>query len=199
MDKNAPKYLRPYRDAIDRDGAGFSSLLWSCPASQHARFEALTRLYNFAGKSLIDVGCGRADLLDYLLERNFFPNHYVGIEAIEEFASAAERKQHRDCTIVRADFLREPRRLFVGADAVVYCGSLNTLSVDEFYQTLERGFDAAAEVLVFNFLCSPALAAAQFLTWHDKKDVRKFLEERSEKVDAIDDYRDGDCTMIAWK
>jgi SAM-dependent methyltransferase len=199
MEKRPARYLRPYLDAIDRDGAGFSALLWSNPASQALRFEALTRLYDFRGKSILDIGCGRADLLDYMLGHRIEPNHYVGIEAIEEFAEAAERKQHRNCTILRADFVREPKRLFVGADAVICCGSLNTLSEEEFYQTLRRAFDAAADALVFNFLCASTLAAAEHLLWHRREDVRKFLRTLSSRCEELSDYRDGDCTMAAWK
>lgn len=199
MRQRKPTYLRPYQNAIDRDGPGFSSLLWASPASQALRFEAMTRLYDFHNKSIIDVGCGRADLLDYLLVNGIKPNHYVGIEAIEDFAAAAERKGHPHCTILRADFIKEPARMFVGADAVVCCGSLNTLSDEEFYQTLRRAFDAATEILIFNFLCASALAAAEYLTWHHREDVRRFLQEFSSRCSELADYRDGDCTIAAWK
>jgi SAM-dependent methyltransferase len=199
MEQKPARYLRPYLNKIEEDGPGFSALLWSSPASQASRFEALQRLCNFADKSILDIGCGRADLLDYLLAHRIEPNHYVGIEAIEEFAQAAERKKHRNCTILRADFVREPRRLFVGADAVICCGSLNTLSPEEFYKTLQRAFDAAAEVLALNFLSSPDLAAAEYLHWHKPEEVRTFLRKLSPRCKELADYRDGDCTMAAWK
>jgi hypothetical protein len=192
-------YLRPYLDAVERHGGGFESLLWTSPASQAARFDALAELYDFSGKSILDIGCGRADFLDYLLAHRIEPNHYVGIEAVEVIAQAAERKQHRHCTIVYADFVREPKRLFVGADVAICCGSLNTLSTEEFYQTLRRAFDAAGEALAFNFLCSPKLAAAKFLTWHEREEVKAFLKPLSSRCGELTDYYDGDCTMIAWK
>ncbi|HWB53788.1 MAG TPA: class I SAM-dependent methyltransferase [Tepidisphaeraceae bacterium] len=196
---DAARYLRPYLNAVELHGGGFPALLWASPASQAARFAALANLYDFTGKSIVDIGCGRADFLDYLLANDMEPNHYVGIEAVEAIAQSAERKQHRSCTILHADFVREPRRMFVGADAAVCCGSLNTLSSEEFYQTLRRAFDAAAETLVFNFLCSPKLAAAKFLTWHRQEDVRRFLQSLSSRTNESSDYFDGDCSMIAWK
>jgi hypothetical protein len=148
-----------------------------------------------AGKSVLDVGCGRADLLDFLISRNEKPHHYVGIEAVPELADAADRKRHPDCIIVRADFIRDPLRLFVGADVVAFSGSLNTADPETFYATLSRAYEAATESLVFNFLCASGLAAASYLTWHRRDDVLHFARSLSPDVKLLDDYLDGDCTI----
>jgi len=44
-----------------------------------------------------------------------------------------------------------PQRLAVGADVVVFSGSLNTVEKEQFYLSLKQGFEAAGEVMVFNF------------------------------------------------
>jgi SAM-dependent methyltransferase len=155
--ETAPNYLAPYLTAASRHGAGFSSLLWASPHTQAVRFAALTRMVGLNGKSLLDVGCGRADLLDFLLERKIKPAHYVGLEGVTALADAAEAKNHKDAMIVRADFVREPLRMFVAADVVYFSGSLNTLDPQTFYATIRSAFDAAAEMLVFKL---PLLAAA---------------------------------------
>ena len=66
-------YLQPYLKAAERHGAGFGSLLWASPETQAARFGAIERLGRLHGKSVLDVGCGRADLLVYLLSRGVRP------------------------------------------------------------------------------------------------------------------------------
>jgi len=194
-----PTYLIPYLEAAGEHGPGFRSLLWASPSSQAARFEALVRAYDFRGRSILDAGCGRGDFLDYLLGRGIVPDHYVGIEAVEALAAAAERKHHARCTILRADFVREPGRLFVGADAVVFCGSLNTLDNEAFYATLGRALDAAGDALVFNFLSSSHLAHARYLTWHSALDVRAFFEQRGTPVKVLEGYVQGDATGMARK
>jgi len=199
MPEQTPTYLTPYVAAAREHGASFRSLLWTSPASQAARFEALTRLYDFHGKSILDAGCGRADFLDYLLDRGIVPDHYVGLEAVDGLADAAERKHHARCTILRADFVREPIRLFAGADAVVFCGSLNTMENDVFYTTLGRAIDAATEAVVFNFLSSGHLAHAQYLTWHDPNDVQQFMTDHACRCSLVDGYVQGDATIIARK
>ena len=93
--------------AADKHGAGFRSLLWASPQTQAARFDAIDAIVDLNGKSVLDVGCGRADLLEFLLDRGVRPADYVGIEAVDELADAAEAKRaaRSDVRIVRADFV----------------------------------------------------------------------------------------------
>lgn len=198
-------YLAPYLRAAERHGAGFPTLLWASPATQAARFNAITRLANLAGQSLLDVGCGRADLLDFLLAKGVRPHEYIGIEAVDVLAAEAERRHSQrgpdrvPARIVRADIIRDPARLFVGADAVVLSGTLNTADDARFYETLGRAFDATADALVFNFLASPSLAASGDLYWRNPADVRRFACGLSADVRSLDGYLDGDCTVMVRK
>src|SRR4051794_27666115 len=96
-----PDYLQPYANAAATHGGGFGSLLWASQHTQRVRFDAIRRASNLAEKSLLDAGCGRADLLDYLTGLGIRIDHYVGLEAIEELASMAERKASDRCQIVR--------------------------------------------------------------------------------------------------
>jgi SAM-dependent methyltransferase len=196
-------YLDPYLKAAERHGAGFASLLWASPETQATRFDAIERLGRLHGKSVLDVGCGRADLLTYLLGRGVRPADYTGIEAVSELASAAERScagaagrgGAPPARIIRADFLREPLRLFVGADVVVFSGSLNTVDDGPFYDTIRRAFEATADVVVFNFLCSPYLAGADYLRWRRPSDVLRFCSQLTGDVRTLDDYLQGDSTV----
>jgi SAM-dependent methyltransferase len=196
--KSNPPYLEPYLQAASRHGGSFGSLLWASPRSQATRFRALTRAYRFKGKSVLDAGCGRADFLDYLIDSGLEPDHYVGLEAVDVLADAAEQRHAADrAIIVRADFVREPARMLVGADVVVFSGSLNTLAQAEFERTLRVGYEAATEALVFNFLSSPRLAGAKHLTWHEVDHVTRLVGQMTPDVTVIDDYMDGDATVVA--
>jgi len=61
---------------------------------------------------------------------------YIGVEAVDALATEAEARNYPNCKIVRGDFVREPARLFVGADVIVFSGSLNTIDSTGFYETL---------------------------------------------------------------
>ena len=234
-----PPYLLPYLRAAATHGHGFASLLWASPDSQAVRFRALTRLWDLNGLSVLDVGCGRADFLDFLLARGVRPADYVGIEAVAELADEAERKGRAygraaaaaggaagragqagqagqagpGVTIIRADFVREPARMFVGADVVVFSGSLNTTADAPFYATLRRAYEAAAAGLVFNFLDAPTLAGNSYLSWRRRADVLDFARDLSgdagnaggdargngDRVRMLADYLDGDCSVAVGK
>lgn len=204
--KSAPDespYLAPYRRAAERHGADFPSLLWASTHTQEVRFDAICRLAPLGGRSVLDAGCGRADLLRFLLSRGVRPADYNGIEAVHELATAAGRACERagavPARITRADFVREPLRLFVGADLVVFSGSLNTIDDGPFYATIRRAFDAAAETLVFNFLSSNYLAGAAYLRWRRPASVLRFCADLTGDVKSLDDYLHGDCTVALFK
>lgn len=199
MSAKAAPYLEPYVRAAARHGAGFGSLLWASPQTQAARFDAMMRLCDFRNRNILDVGCGRADFLDHLIDRDARPAHYVGIEAVDALADSARRKDHRDCIIVHADFVREPTRLLVGADVIAFSGSLNTLDEASFYATLRTACDAAVEAVVFNFLSSTYLSAAEWLRWHRPEDVLAFARTLTPRVAALNDYLDGDTTIAMIK
>jgi SAM-dependent methyltransferase len=196
---SSPGYLRPYVAAARKHRAGFGSLLWASPTTQTARFDAFTRLYDFTGKLVLDVGCGRADFLDHLLKRKMPPAHYVGVEAVEALAQVAAAKRLKDCMIVRADFVAEPHRLLVGADVVVISGALNTLDEPAFYKTIRTAYEAATEQLIFNFLGSPAIAAAEYLHWYEPDELMTFARTLTPDVEMRDDYLHGDCTFALRK
>ena len=189
-----PDYLQPYADAARQYGGEFESLLWASPMTQAARFHAICRLVRFADRSVLDVGCGRADFFDHLVAIDQKPEHYTGIEAVPELARFAAAKKQPDYLILKADFIAEPARLFTGAEVIVVSGSLNTLSDKLFFDVLERLAKTGAEQLVFNFLDSPNLAGKDYLYWRDAKAVGKFCQ-RFGTVRMLEDYLAGDCTL----
>lgn len=197
MSKGPPKYLKPYLDASRIHGGGFQTLLWASPETQAARFQAFTRLVDFHGLCVLDVGCGRGDLLDYLYAQGQVPAEYVGIEMVPALAQAAESMGVR---IVRRDFVADPACMFTGSDVVVLCGSLNTIDDDAFYSTLKRAFDATAHLLVFNFLCSTNLAGASHLYWRKTEVVERYCRNvLGFAPEVISDYMDGDVTFLLRK
>ncbi|HTW95665.1 MAG TPA: class I SAM-dependent methyltransferase [Tepidisphaeraceae bacterium] len=186
-----PTYLQPYIDASRRYGAGFKALLWTSPQTQAARFDALWRLMDFRGRSVLDAGCGHADLLEFLVDRGW-RGQYAGVEALPELAAIAERRSRR---IVQGDFVEQPQLLDQKMDVIVFCGSLNTLDRFKFHLALRTAAGAARHAVAFNFLSSPDLANAEHLTWHEISEVADFASQIGRDVRWLADYMPGDCTM----
>jgi len=195
-----PLYLYPYLEARRQGAKGFDALLWSSREGQRVRFEAIARSCPLAGTRILDVGCGRADLLGYLLERGIVPAHYTGLEMIPAAVRAARRKRYERCTILKAaDFVREPEKLQVGADVVTFSGSLNTLSRPQFYATLRAAWAAAGRCLVFNFLSSRSWCGEDWLCWHRRSSVLAFCRSLGGEPRFDESYLEGDCTIAVRK
>ncbi|HEX8524278.1 MAG TPA: class I SAM-dependent methyltransferase [Tepidisphaeraceae bacterium] len=194
-----PHYLQPYSAAAQRFGGGFGSLLWASPKTQRARFDALVRLADFGVARILDLGCGRCDLLDYLLARSIVPAQYIGVEAIAPLADAARGRNFASTTVIDGDFIKNPSLMNQRADVIVFSGSLNTLEPKQFYLTLDAAFAATTDTLVFNFLSTPLLAGKPFLHWHHPEDVAEFARGLTPDVRYVNDYLDGDCTLMMRK
>ncbi len=194
-----PRYLRAYVQAHRQGARGVDSLLWEDLRAQEVRFEALARNCRLQGRRILDVGCGRADLLGYLHARGTVPAHYVGLEAQPWLARSARRKGYADCVIRAADFVQEPEKLHAGASVVIFSGSLNFLSRRLFYVSLRHAWAATSRHLVFNFLSSAELAGADSLVWHRKSAVLAFARRCGAVVRMDDGYERGDCTVVMTK
>lgn len=192
-------YLVSYARAYERKARGVRALLWEDLRAQEVRFDAIARLGRLAGQRVLDVGCGRADCLSFLRAHGIFPADYVGLEAQGWLVRAARRQRYPRCRILQGDFVKEPATLRVDADVVVFSGSLNFLSSRQFFRTLELAWSAARRSMVFNFLCSPALASAPGLHWHQRAVVAAFARSRAASVRIDDGYEAGDCTVAMTK
>jgi SAM-dependent methyltransferase len=191
-----PQYLEPYLIAADQFGAGFGTLLWASPKTQATRFAAIARACDLGGKAILDVGCGRADFLEFLKKKRIQPASYAGIEAVEPLALAAES---RGIKIIRGDFVTNPTLLDQSADVIVFSGSLNTLHPLQFLKTLKLAWEYTRGQLAFNFLNSPRLAGKKYLSWYKLEDLLKFGEMLCDDVRFDNEYIEGDCLIVMRK
>lgn len=195
-----PEYLRPYYEARQRKVRGVCALLWNSEETQQARFEAIVRNCPLAGLSILDVGCGRADLLGFLHQRRIVPSRYTGIEAVVSSIRAARRRRYEGLHLIKADFVKRPETLNIGADVVIFSGSLSTLPEDQFYETLELAWSSAVRALVFNFLCTPRSPDdADWIVLHDPATVAAFARSLAGDVRIDNGYMDDDCTIVMRK
>ena len=198
--KDQPKkrrdYLAPYLKACRLNRGGVRSLLWEDRRAQEVRFEAIARSCPMDGLHVLDVGCGHGDLLTYLRAHGVFPARYTGVEAAGPSRRFARLRRQENVRIIAEDFVRAPGVLDVGADAVVFSGSLNLLRSPEFYRIVRLAWAATGQYLAFNFLDSHVLTGARWLRWHRRETVVRFAEGLARSVIVDHSYEDGDCTIV---
>jgi len=149
----ADTYLDPYRASLAEHGPGFKAMLWYSRKSQRRRFEVFTQMLYFAGKRILDAGCGRGDLAAYLLKHRLNFEHSGGLDALPPMVESARARDLPDCEFFVGDFVHQPALLSTG-DPQIICisGALNTLTDEQIAATLLAAWSAASEALLFNFL-----------------------------------------------
>jgi SAM-dependent methyltransferase len=207
MWSKSDEYLDPYRRSHARHGVEFPVTMWASPRSQARRFEVFSRLCKIEGKRVLDIGCSRGDLADYLIRRGIGFASYTGVDALAEVIDFARSRGLERCSFQCGDVLREPGLLALGQPQVTcISGTLNTMKSDaQVYAVLTAAWAATGDALIFNFLSDRAAPSAA----EQHGDVRRFdttrlvdwaLSRTSQMAFRQDYFRHGhDATILMRK
>lgn len=122
-------FQRPYyADLAARHGNSREVAGWGSQNSQEGRFAIFADCLPIAGQRLLDVGCGRGDLLAYLKRTGNAPAHYVGVDLMPEIAAFA-RANHPEADIRCGDLL-DPAFEVPEVDFAVSSGVFNLTGPD---------------------------------------------------------------------
>jgi trans-aconitate methyltransferase len=184
---------------IDAHGADSPYALgWRDRHDQLVRFEALSQMADLNRRSVLDVGCGYADLYPYLKER--FPDitNYCGVEQIPELVEEAiKRYQHlHDCSFIPRNFLHGYLPV---QDYVFASGSLNYGSTKPgfIFDAISRLYDTCTSGLAFNLL--KHMPADGTLVAYDPEDVFEYCRHLGSKVVLRENYAPEDFTIFIYK
>jgi len=189
--------FRYHRARIQEFGTGSAGALGWHPEGQQVRFGVLAQIGDLAHRSVLDVGCGYADLYPYLRQR-FAGVQYAGIEQMPELLDVARaRYLHApNITLRRDDFLRAP---LPRSDYVLASGALNYRHRHPryIYQAIEKLFAGCRLGLGFNLL-SQAQPSGSSLLAYDPADIKAFCEKLAPNVVLLDNYWEGDFTVFMY-
>jgi hypothetical protein len=200
-------YLNPYRDAEDACGASFGITLWASPQAQKLRFEVMSQMCFFAGKRMLDAGCSRGDLAEFLHERDIAYAHYAGIDGLPHVIQFAQSRGLPRTQFLVGDFVQQPQLLRTGDPQIItISGSLNTMRDPEITGVLEAAWASTGETLIFNFLSDRVVRRPRKEALHPARRLNtvKMLDwalTRTPNVALRHDYfSDGhDCTILLRK
>ena len=137
-----------YSEVVLRHGVSAQGVHWNSQKTQYKRFEILLEMLAMdEHTSLVDVGCGFADLYLYLKEKKMKFGRYIGLEMMESMVK--EASQRVPCEIRVSDVLSDP---LPEADYYVCSGAMNILTRDETYLFIRRCLASSKKAFVFNLL-----------------------------------------------
>ena len=98
MLKKDIKYINKiYSNRYNQKIPGYKKVGWGSKSSQNLRFRILTENLDLNNKTILDVGCGFADLYIYLTKyKKFKLKKYVGIDICENFIHHNIKKFYKD-------------------------------------------------------------------------------------------------------
>lgn len=187
-----------HRSMISFHGnTGPAALGWRDKESQLIRFKVLVEIADLDNYSILDAGCGHADLLGFLLPK--YPKLiYTGIEQIPELLNEAQRRYRGrvDTTLIPGDFTVTPLPL---ADYVFASGSLNyhQTNPDFIYQTIEILYNSCKKGLAFNLLHT--IIPNGLLAAYEPEKILAFCKTLSDSCILTDNYSEEDFTIFMYR
>ena len=142
-----------YDKAVDKHGTSSKAVLLDDPQTQYLRFSEIVKFLDLddGRKTLLDVGCGNAELYKFL---NFlgFRGRYLGYDINEKLLSQA-RSRFADIDVQNKDIMDE--EVAQRFNYVVLSGLFNVnvgQSTTWVHEFLKRMFALCDEVMVFNMI-----------------------------------------------
>jgi len=172
------------------------SLGWRNQASQQLRYDALVKVGNLTGASILDVGCGYGDLKAYL-DRYFSGVDYIGIDQQPEFIAEAKARYDgfKHTRFYQSDF---STAALPQVDYVFASGALGYRSRDDNFHTdmIGKLYGCATRALAFNMLDKKVFPKHDLLLGHDRDEILAYCRTLSPRVTCLADYLDDDFTVL---
>lgn len=142
-----------YQALIKLHGATPEIVGWGSRQSQAMRFEVMRQELDFPSSTVLDVGCGRGDLLAYLSKHGAAPKNYSGMDIVDKMVEIAQQL-HPGASFTCGDFSDQNIQI-TGADYVVSSGLFNLVMEDHenwMEQLIVRMYKLAGVSAAFNVI-----------------------------------------------
>lgn len=184
---------------IGRYGPGTTRALgWRTIEGQWRRFETLSQIGELSGHSVLDAGCGHADLWPFL-RKTFTGVTYYGCEQIPHLLAVASGRygSQPNVVLLPGDFLDPGLPV---TDYVLVSGSLNYRHADTHFvfQAIETLFAKCRIGLGFNLL-SGGVDANSLLVAYPPEAIVEFCRRLSPRVALRVGYWPDDYTVFLYK
>lgn len=187
-----------YESLIAEHGHHPRSCDYGRPESQQTKFEVLSEISDYSGKSILDVGCGFADFIPFL-EGKFKGISYHGVDITPSMAKAAAER-HPDHRIECRDILSAPPKQqydLVTSNGIFYLAGENAR--DFMHKMVTHMFSLATEAVAFNTLSTWADFMNDKEFYADPAETLEFCKSLTPKVTLRHDYMNHDFTVYLYK
>jgi len=199
ISSNDRKNIQFYETLLAKYDHTYKVLNWGSEDSQKARFKVLSEIGIQKGDSLLDVGCGLADLYSWL-ESNIGQIDYHGIDITPGMIASSKKRfpflPLNVGTIFDFD-INKSHFDYVFACGIFY---LNENEPAKYLQaTVERMFAISKKGIAFNCLSSWRIDQSEGEFYADPALTLEFCRMLTTKIVLRHDYHPGDFTIYMMK
>ncbi|MCP4726823.1 MAG: class I SAM-dependent methyltransferase [bacterium] len=186
---------------VKRYGDNVHSLAWESEYTQNARFSVLSGIADLNGMSILDVGCGKADLYSFLLENGVTGVEYYGVDMTLGLLDIA-KKNFPDISLYYRDFLIEAR--YPEVDYVMSSGLANVKTPNNqqyMEEAIKKMFRMCRAGTAVNMLSSYAIDSQMEngMYFYSPEQMFRFAMKLTQDVVLRHDYLANDFTLYLHK
>jgi SAM-dependent methyltransferase len=195
-------YIKNFYKTINKEKkANYSRVAWTTIRNQEVRFQKLLEIGVKNGDSILDFGCGLADLYGYSKKIGLDIN-YTGVDINEDYVSDA-KKQYPYTNIYVIKNINDIKETY---DWFFASGSLTLgFKYTEILSLLKRAYLKSKKGVAFNMLTNDSIETYKYLNnyygsifcnpIYIVKDLKKFVN----RVGVVKGYLDIDFTVYMIK
>lgn len=197
--KDKRKYIERYEKNYRKYGCDPRTLGW-CVGRQEMRFHVLTSIGDVGNKSILDLGCGFADLYDFLMRRGW-QGRYTGFDIVPKLVEVA-RGRHPGVDIRLLDILEDD--IDEKFDYIFASGVFNAKLVGEsnklyIKKMMQKMFEMANSGVSVDFVSS-YVDYHQEETYHAEPErIFKMCKKLSKRVILRHDYMPYEFAVYVYK
>ncbi len=175
-----------YNESSERFGHSSSAVLWDDQQSQYIRFGQITKHINFdENTSILDVGCGNAELYKFL-NFNGFKGNYTGFDINDTLLEQA-KIQYKNIDCQNVDILNQ--NINKKYDYVVVSGLFNSnygQDINWIFEMIKALDQFSNKKIIFNAISNYVNFKDESLFYIDPKEILDFsIQNISSNVSII--------------
>lgn len=195
------KKIRSYQRTFQKYGLDARALQYRSEKSAKLRYRELTADLDFEGKTILDIGCGFADIIP-LIKKQAKKFEYTGVDMVPEFIEVVKGKYPEYKFYVRDYFYNPMKSTF---DIIITSGTLNSniKNAQDFRKrAIKIMFMHTKEAVAFNMAGGnpqPKNKRSYKVYYVDSMKIIKFCLSLTSKLIIRHHYHSKDFTVVMYK